>query len=275
MKLDLKKPLVFFDLETTGLNIGIDKIVEICLYKVNPDYTTEVYTEQLNPEMHIPESVSEIHGIYDKDVVNKPTFKQVAPIIADFLKGCDLAGYNLLKFDLPLLVEEFLRIDSDLDLREVKVIDVQNIFHKMEPRTLKAAYRFYCNESLENAHTAEADTIATFKILEAQVEKYQNTLSWDEKEREQGICPIENNVAKLAAYSTVGRNVDFAGHIVFNEKDEEVFNFGKHKGKSVEQIFTIEPSYYDWMMKADFPLYTKKVIHNIRLRMLSNKLSKR
>lgn len=275
MKLDLKKPLVFFDLETTGLNIGIDKIVEICLYKVNPDYTTEVYTEQLNPEMHIPESVSEIHGIYDKDVVNKPTFKQVAPIIADFLKGCDLAGYNLLKFDLPLLVEEFLRIDSDLDLREVKVIDVQNIFHKMEPRTLKAAYRFYCNESLENAHTAEADTIATFKILEAQVEKYQNTLSWDEKEREQGICPIENNVAKLATYSTVGRNVDFAGHIVFNEKDEEVFNFGKHKGKSVEHIFTIEPSYYDWMMKADFPLYTKKVIHNIRLRMLSNKLSKR
>ncbi|MBO4738351.1 MAG: ribonuclease H-like domain-containing protein [Bacteroidales bacterium] len=275
MKLDLKKPLVFFDLETTGLNIGIDKIVEICLYKVNPDYTTEVYTEQLNPEMHIPESVSEIHGIYDKDVVNKPTFKQVAPIIADFLKGCDLAGYNLLKFDLPLLVEEFLRIDSDLDLREVKVIDVQNIFHKMEPRTLKAAYRFYCNESLENAHTAEADTIATFKILEAQVEKYQNTLSWDEKEREQGICPIENNVAKLATYSAVGRNVDFAGHIVFNEKDEEVFNFGKHKGKSVEHIFTIEPSYYDWMMKADFPLYTKKVIHNIRLRMLSNKLSKR
>lgn len=264
MKLKLAKPLVFFDIEATGLNIGTDKIVQICFYKVMPDGSSSTYTTLINPEMHIPEQVSEIHGIYDKDVKDAPTFGQAARHISEFIKGCDLAGYNILKYDMPLLMEEFLRIGMEPDLRGVKMVDVQNIFHKMEPRTLRAAHRFYCGTDIENAHSADADTMATYRVLEAQVEKYENELSWDDKEREQGICPIKNDVAALAAYSAAGRNVDFAGHIVFNDKDEEVFNFGKHKGKTVREVFAMEPSYYSWMMNADFPLYTKKIITNIR-----------
>lgn len=264
MKLKLTKPLVFFDIEATGLNIGTDKIVQICFYKVMPDGSSSTYTTLINPEMHIPEQVSEIHGIYDKDVKDAPTFGEAARHISEFIKGCDLAGYNILKYDMPLLMEEFLRINMEPDLRGVKMIDVQNIFHKMEPRTLRAAHRFYCGTDIENAHSADADTMATYRVLEAQVEKYENVLSWDDKEREQGICPIKNDVSALAAYSAVGRNVDFAGHIVFNDNDEEVFNFGKHKGKTVREVFTMEPSYYSWMMNADFPLYTKKIITTIR-----------
>lgn len=264
MKLKLTKPLVFFDIEATGLNIGTDKVVQICFYKVMPDGSNSTYTTLINPEMHIPEQVSEIHGIYDKDVKDAPTFRQEAHHISEFIKGCDLAGYNILKYDMPLLMEEFLRIGMEPDLRGVKMVDVQNIFHKMEPRTLRAAHRFYCGEDIENAHSADADTMATYRVLEAQVEKYENVLSWDDKEREQGICPIKNDVAALAAYSAAGRNVDFAGHIVFNDRDEEVFNFGKHKGKTVREVFAMEPSYYNWMMNADFPLYTKKIITNIR-----------
>ena len=270
MKLKLTKPVVFFDIESTGLNIGSDKIVEICLLKVMPDNSVITKTERMNPMMPIPEQVSEIHGIYDKDVADKPTFAELGNSIREFIKGCDLAGYNLQKFDLPLLVEEFLRANMDLDLRGVKVVDVQNIFHRMEPRTLRAAYKFYCGEELINAHSAEADTVATFKILEAQLSRYENTVLLDENEQE--YIPIKNDVATLSAFSTSDRNVDFAGHIVFDKNDVEVFNFGKHKGISVESVFVKEPSYYDWMMKADFPLYTKKIIHNIRVRMLSNKL---
>lgn len=264
MKLKLTKPLVFFDIEATGLNIGTDKIVQICFYKVMPDGSSSTYTTLINPEMHIPEQVSEIHGIYDKDVKDAPTFGEAARHISEFIKGCDLAGYNILKYDMPLLMEEFLRINMEPDLRGVKMIDVQNIFHKMEPRTLRAAHRFYCGTDIENAHSADADTMATYRVLEAQVEKYENVLSWDDKEREQGICPIKNDVSALAAYSAAGRNVDFAGHIVFNDNDEEVFNFGKHKGKTVREVFAMEPSYYSWMMNADFPLYTKKIITTIR-----------
>jgi DNA polymerase-3 subunit epsilon len=273
MKLKLTRPIVFFDIESTGLLVGTDKIVEICLLKVMPDNSTITKTERINPQMHIPELVSELHGIYDKDVANKPIFKDLADSIRDFIKGCDLAGYNLIKFDLPLLVEEFLRAGMDLDLRGVRVVDVQNIFHRMEPRNLRAAHKFYCGEELVNAHSAEADTVATFKILEAQLSRYENTAIKDENERE--YIPIQNDINSLAAFSTNERHVDFAGHIVFDKNDVEVFNFGKHKGISVEQIFTREPTYYDWIMKADFPLYTKKIIHNIRLRMLGNKLGSR
>ena len=270
MRLNLTKPIVFFDIESTGLNIGSDRIVEICMFKVMPDNSTITKTELINPQIPIPEQVSELHGIYDKDVADKPSFTDMAASIRDFIKGCDVAGYNLQKFDLPLLVEEFLRAKIDLDLRGTRVVDVQNIFHRMEPRTLKAAYKFYCGEELVNAHSAEADTIATFKILEAQLSRYENTSVLDENDQE--CIPIKNDIATLSSFSTSDRNVDFAGHIVFDKNDVEVFNFGKHKGISVEQIFAKEPSYYDWMMKAEFPLYTKKIIHNIRIRMLSNKL---
>ena len=269
MKLQLKRPLVFFDLETTGVNVGVDKIVEISMLKVNPDQTEKVLTYRVNPEMHIPEEASRIHGIYDKDVADQPNFKTLAPQIISFISNCDLAGYNLLKFDVPLLVEEFLRNDFNFDLRGVQIIDVQNIFHKMEPRTLSAAYRFYCGETLENAHTAEADTIATFKVLEAQLDRYKDVPYVDHDE--EVASPVKNDVNALALFSSGSRNVDLVGHIVFNENDEEVFNFGKHKGKKVEDVFKIEPNYYDWMMKADFPLYTKKIISSIRLRALSQK----
>ena len=271
MKLNLSRPLVFFDLETTGINVGTDKILEISMLKVMPDHTTHLRTELINPGMHIPVEVSKIHGIYDKDVVNKPQFEKLAPSILDFLKGCDLAGYNLLKFDIPLLVEEFLRIGMDFDLRGIHIIDVQNIFHRMEPRNLRAAYMFYCKKTLENAHTAEADTVATFEILQSQLDCYKDKAYVDEEENV--TYPIQNNVADLALFSTPNRNVDLMGHIVFDENDREIFNFGKHKGKTVEQVFMVEPNYYDWMMKADFPLDTKKIIHSIRLRMLGSKLA--
>jgi len=270
MNLHLTRPLVFFDLETTGLTIGIDKIVEICMLKVMPDNTTVTKTLLINPQMHIPELVSELHGIYDKDVADKPTFKEVATEIRNFIKGCDLAGYNVQKFDVPLLLEEFLRIGMDVDMRGTRLVDVQNIFHRMEPRNLKAAYKFYCGEELENAHSAEADTVATYKVLLSQLKKYENTVVVDENDLE--TIPIKNDVALLSAFSTSNRNVDYAGHIVFDKNDVEVFNFGKHKGVSVEAVFAKEPPYYDWIMKADFPLYTKKIVSNIRLRMLSNRL---
>ncbi|MBO4281611.1 MAG: 3'-5' exonuclease [Bacteroidales bacterium] len=261
MKLQLRRPLVFFDLETTGVNIGTDRIVEISMVKIMPDQTEIVRTHRVNPCRHIPIEASRIHGIYDKDVQNEPDFKTLAPEVAAFLKDCDLAGYNLLKFDVPLLMEEFMRVDFDFSLRGVKIVDVQNIFHKMEPRTLSAAYRFYCGERLENAHTAEADTIATLRVLEAQLDRYKDTPYIDKDEVES--FPVVNDVDKLAAFSTGGRNVDLAGHIVLNDNDEEVFAFGKHKGETVRSVFRKERNYYDWMMKAEFPLYTKKVITQI------------
>jgi DNA polymerase III subunit epsilon len=270
MNLNLTKPLAFFDLETTGINVGSDRIVEISILKVNTDNTKEVRTWRVNPEMPIPEFSSKIHGIYDKDVADCPTFKTLAPQLAVFLESCDLAGYNSNKFDVPVLVEEFLRAEVDFDLKNRRLIDVQNIFHLMEPRNLGAAVKFYCNKPLENAHSAEADVTATYEVFLAQLQKYENTECEDGKGN--FYKPVQNDMNVLSQLTTRGKCADLAGRIVFNDKGVEVFAFGKHKDKSVEEIFTKEPSYYNWMMNGDFPLYTKKIITQIRLRTMSGKL---
>ena len=258
MNLQLSRPLVFFDLETTGLNIGKDKIVEICMLKVNPDGTQEEKNMRLNPERHIPEETSAIHGIYDADVKDAPTFAMVADDILKFFEDCDIAGFNSNKFDIPLLAEEFLRIGKRFDMRGRSVIDVQQVFHKMEPRNLIAAYKFYCGKDLVDAHSANADTRATFEVLDAQVAKYKDSTYED---RNGAVThPVTPFVKDLDKFTRVNRNVDFAAHIVLNDKDVEVFNFGKHKGESVKEVFKKEPAFYSWMMKADFPLYTKEVI---------------
>ena len=251
MNLKLTKPICFFDLETTGVNVGADRIVEIAVLKIMPDKTRQIKTKRVNPEMPIPEVASKIHGIYDEDVKDAPTFKQIAHEIANFMNGSDLAGYNSNKFDVPLLAEEFLRAEIPFDVRGRRLIDVQNIFHKMEQRTLNAAYKFYCNKEIENAHNAEADIVATFEVLLAQLERYPD---------------LQNDMDYLHEFSCNNSNVDLAGRIIFNESKQEVFNFGKHKGRTVDEVFKIEPSYYDWMMKGDFPLQTKQVITSIRLR---------
>jgi DNA polymerase-3 subunit epsilon len=252
MKLNLKNPLVFFDLETTGINISKDRIVEISLLKVYPNGKEEIRSYRINPEMHIPEESTAIHGITDEDVKDCPTFKQLAKTLTDFLEGCDMAGFNSSRFDVPMLAEEFLRAGVDFDMSKRKFVDVQIIFHKKEQRTLEAAYRFYCDKELENAHSAEADAVATYEVLKSQLEKYPD---------------LENDINVLSKeFSSFNNNVDFAGRIVFNEKGVEVFNFGKHKGKSVAEVFKNEPSYYAWMMEGDFPLNTKQVITKIRLR---------
>jgi len=264
MKLNLTKPLAIFDLETTGTNVGTDRIVEISIIKVNPDGKEEVMTRLVNPGIPIPAEVTAIHGINDDKVKNEPTFAELAPVLSQFLNNCDLGGYNSNKFDIPLLVEEFLRADIDFDLKGRRFVDVQNIFHKMEPRTLKAAYRFYCNQDLINAHSAEADTRATYEILLSQLDRYENA----EYTSNEGVVskPIVNDVKALHEFSFHNRNADLVGHLIFNQKNQEVFNFGKNKGKVVEEVFSNEPSYYDWMMKSDFPLSTKKVITAIKLR---------
>jgi len=251
MKLELKRPIIFFDLETTGINLQSDRIVEICYIKVFPNGNEECKTLRVNPEMHIPEEASAVHGIFDKDVANCPTFRELATNIAKDFKGCDLAGFNSNRFDIPLLAEEFLRAGTDIDLRKSHFVDVQTIFHKKEQRTLSAAYKFYCDANLEDAHSAEADTRATFEVLKKQLDKYDD---------------LKNDVNFLSEFSSFTRNVDFAGRIIYNEKDEEVFNFGKHKGKRVIDVMRAEPSYYDWMMNGDFSLHTKKVLTEIRLR---------
>ena len=265
MNLNLTKPLAFFDLETTGINVGSDRIVEISIVRVNIDNSTDILTKKVNPTIPIPEFTSKIHGIYDKDVANCQTFKELAPQLSKFLNNCDLAGFNSNKFDVPVLVEEFLRADIDFDLRNRKLIDVQNIFHIMEPRNLTAAYKFYCDKPLINAHSAEADTIATYEIFKAQLDKYQNTEVEDEKGNK--FNPVKNDMNVLSALTNRTKNADLAGRIVFNENNIEVFNFGKHKDKAVTEVFTKEPSYYNWMMQGDFPLYTKKIITQIRLSM--------
>lgn len=265
MHLNLTKPLAFFDLETTGVNVGSDRIVEISVIRVNIDNSTDILTKRVNPGMPIPESSSKIHGIYDKDVADCQTFKELAPQLAQFLNNCDLAGFNSNKFDVPVLVEEFLRADIDFDLKNRKLIDVQNIFHIMEPRNLSAAYKFYCDKPLLNAHSAEVDTIATYEIFKAQLERYHEMEVMDDKGNK--TIPVKNDMAVLSALTARSRNADLAGRIVFNEKGEEVFAFGKHKDKPVREIFEKEPSYYSWMMQGDFPLYTKKIITQIRLSM--------
>lgn len=265
MQLNLTKPLAFFDLETTGISVGGDRIVEISIVRVNIDNSTDILTKKVNPGIPIPEFSSKIHGIYDKDVVDCPNFKELAPQLASFLTNCDLAGFNSNKFDVPFLVEEFLRSDIDFDLRNRKLIDVQNIFHMMEPRNLTAAYKFYCDKPLENAHSAEADTLATYEIFKAQLARYENTELVDDKGNT--YKPVKNDMSVLSTLTARTRNVDLAGRIVYNEKNIEVFNFGKHKDKSVKEVFEKEPSYYNWMMQGDFPLYTKKVLTQIRLSM--------
>jgi DNA polymerase-3 subunit epsilon len=265
MQLNLTKPLAFFDLETTGINVGSDRIVEISIVRVSLDNSTEILTKKVNPTIPIPEFSSKIHGIYDKDVAGCPTFKELAPQLAQFLTNCDLAGFNSNKFDVPVLVEEFLRADIDFDLRNRKLIDVQNIFHIMEPRNLSAAYKFYCDKPLHNAHSAEADTIATYEIFKAQLERYQGVEQVDDKGNK--TIPVKNDMAVLSTLTARNRNADLAGRIIFNDKDQEVFAFGKHKDKTVREVFEKEPSYYNWMMQGDFPLYTKKIITQIRLSM--------
>ncbi len=251
MNLNLKRPIVFFDLETTGVDTSRDRIVEISMIKVNPDGSEEVKTRRLNPEMPIPPESTAVHGITDEDVKDCPTFARIAKSLEEFLQGCDFGGFNSNRFDLPVLVEEFLRVGIDVDFKRRRFIDVQNIFHKKEQRTLVAAYKFYCDRDLNDAHSAEADTRATYEVLKAQLDRYPD---------------LANDVDALADFSARGETVDYAGRILRNEKGMEIFGFGKYKGRSVEEIFRIEPSYYDWMMKGDFPLYTKKVITEIRLR---------
>lgn len=252
MKLNLRKPLIFFDLETTGLNIMTDRIIEIAYLKVFPNGDEESRKMRINPEMPIPAASTEIHHITDDDVRDCPTFKQVAQMLANVFKGCDIAGYNSNNFDVPFLAEEFLRADVDSVFLNSRFIDVQVVFHKMEKRTLEAAYRFYCNAELTDAHSADSDTKATYEVLKAQLDRYPE---------------LQNDVEFLSKFTTFNRNVDYAGRIVYNDNGVEVFNFGKHKGKPVEQVLREEPSYYSWMMNGDFPLYTKKVLTSIRLRM--------
>ena len=252
MKLNLKNPLVFFDLETTGTNINADRIVEICYLKVYPNGNEESKTLRINPEMHIPEASSAIHGIYDADVADCPTFKDVAKKIAADIEGCDLAGFNSNRFDIPVLAEEFLRAGVDVDLMRRKFVDVQVIYHKLEQRTLSAAYKFYCGKNLEDAHTAEAETRATYEVLKAQLDHYPEVL--------------ENDIAFLSNYSSFNKNVDFAGRIVYNEQGVEVFNFGKYKGMSVAEVLKRDIGYYGWIMQGDFTLNTKNVLTKIRLR---------
>ncbi len=269
MELNLTKPIVFIDLETTGLNIATDRIIELAAIKIEPDGRKTQLLEIVNPEKPIlPESTA-FHGFRDEDVKDKPTFKEIAHKLSEFIKGCDLAGYNSNKFDIPLLAEEFLRAGVDFDMKNRNLIDVQNIFYRMEQRTLKAAYRFYCNKELVNAHSALADIEATYEILKAQLSKYEGA---DFEDLFGKISkPIVNDMKKIADFTNFHKNADLAGQIIFNEKGEEVFNFGKYKGKSVEKTFEKEPPYFDWIMNADFPLYTKKVIQQIRLRKLNTK----
>lgn len=264
MELKLNKPIVFFDLETTGVNVGTDKIVEIAMLKISINGKEEVKTYRINPGIHIPEFTSVIHGIYDEDVADKPTFKELGGEISSFIGNSDLGGYNCLKFDVPMLVEEFLRAGLDFEVKGRSIIDVQNIFHKMEPRTLKAAHKFYCGEDFENAHSAEADIIATYNVLKAQLDRYQG-VSYKAKNGSIST-PITSNVKELSEFTCQINSADLVGQIVFNDKGEEVFNFGKYKGVTVEKVLTTEPQYYDWMMKSDFPLYTKKVLTAIKLR---------
>jgi len=261
MRLSLSRPIVFFDVETTGLNIGKDKIIELAMLKIYPDGSEAEKVWRINPEMPISKEAEAVHGISSADLKYEPVFAAIADEVLSFFDNCDIAGYNSNKFDLPLLVEEFLRADKDFDLRDKKCIDVQNIFHKMEPRNLSAAYRFYCQKELTDAHQALADTRATFEILKGQLDKYEGKTHEDAKTGR--TTTLENCVKLLSDFSRENRTVDFAGHIIFNENDEEVFNFGKYKGVPVHKVFKIEPPYYDWMMKADFPLYTKKIITRI------------
>ncbi|MAD97044.1 MAG: DNA polymerase III subunit epsilon [Flavobacteriaceae bacterium] len=261
MNLELQKPLVFFDLETTGVNIGTDRIVEIAILKVHPNGNKESYTWLVNPEIEIPAEATAVHGITNEKVVTEPTFKELASKVNEIIKDCDLAGFNSNRFDIPLLAEELMRAGIDFDMSNRKAIDVQVIFHKKEQRNLSAGYEFYCGKVLEDAHSATADTNATFEILEAQIEKYED---------------LENTVEALSEFSSHSKRADFAGFILYNDQKQEIFSFGKYKGRLVEDVLKENPGYNSWMQNADFPLYTKKVLQNIaeRLRNPNAHLSK-
>ena len=249
MKLNLKRPIIFFDLETTGLDIAKDRIVELCYIRVEPNGNEEARSMRINPEMHIPEVASSVHGITDDDVKDCPTFADVAPQLAATFEGCDLAGFNSNRFDLPLLAEEFMKAGVNIDLSHVQAIDVQNIYHKLEKRTLAAAYKFYCGRDLENAHSALADTQATYEVLQAQLDHYPNDL--------------QNDVDFLAEFSRMNRNIDFAGRFVYDESGKELINFGKYKGKAIKDVLS---GYYSWIMQGDFTLNTKQVLTKLRLK---------
>lgn len=252
MKLNLKRPIIFFDLETTGLDIAKDRIVELCYIRVEPNGNEEARSMRINPEMHIPEAASSVHGITDDDVKDCPTFADVAPQLAATFEGCDLAGFNSNRFDLPLLAEEFMKAGVNIDLSHVQAIDVQNIYHKLEKRTLAAAYKFYCGRDLENAHSALADTQATYEVLQAQLDHYPNDL--------------QNDVDFLAEFSRMNRNIDFAGRFVYDESGKELINFGKYKGKAIKDVLSRNPGYYSWIMQGDFTLNTKQVLTKLRLK---------
>lgn len=257
MQLKLNKPICFFDLETTGTNVASDRIVEISILKVFPNGNRESHTWRVNPEQPIPKQSSDIHGITDEMVANEPTFRELAPRVHELLKDSDLAGFNSNRFDIPLLAEEMLRAEIDFDLKKAAAVDVQTIFHKKEKRTLEAAYQFYCDKELNNAHSAEADTIATYEVLCAQLERYND---------------LENDINFLSSFSAHRNFADFAGFIGYDKEGDEIFAFGKHKGRKVEEILDEEPGYFGWLLNADFPLYTKKVLTRIRLSRFNSKL---
>ncbi len=254
----LHRPIVFFDIEATGLSITKDRIVQISLLKIFPNGQEESKTFTVNPGIPIPPEVVAIHGITDDMVKDKPGFKTVAKEIHSFMNDCDLSGFNLLKFDVPMLLEEFIRVEMDFDIEERHIVDVQAIYHKMEQRTLVAAYKFYCEKELENAHDAEADTKATFEVFKAQLQRYKD---------------LKKDLPGIIEFLGVNNRVDLEGRIVKNEKGEEVFNFGKHKGKKVTQVFENEPSYYNWILDGEFSGYTKKVVQRIKLKMLKDRFS--
>ena len=256
MKLNLTCPVVFFDLETTGTDINKDRIVEICYLKVWPNGNEDAHTMRINPDMHIPEEASKVHGIYDDDVKDCPTFKEVAKNIAKDFEGADIAGFNSNRFDVPLLAEEFLRADVDIDLARHRFIDVQVIFHKKEQRTLSAAYKFYCGKNLEDAHTALADTRATYEVLKAQLDKYPD---------------LQNDMKFLSDYSSFTKNVDFAGRMAYDDNGAEVFNFGKYRGQLVKDVLAKDPGYYSWILNSEFTLNTKAALTRIRVREMMNK----
>lgn len=255
MNLQLERPIVFIDLETTGINVSTDKIVEIAMVKIAPDGSKTIKRKLVNPEMIIPDAVIAIHGITNEMIKEAPSFKQVANEIKQFIEGADLGGYNSNRFDIPMLNEEFLRAGISVDIESKKLLDVQKVFHKMEQRTLKAAYKFYCDKNLEDAHSAEADAVATWEVLEAQVQRYPT---------------IGNTVASIVKFTGEDQIVDFAGRFIM-ENGVEIFNFGKHKGKKVVQVLKEEPQYYDWMMKGDFALHTKQKLTDILNRSITQK----
>jgi DNA polymerase-3 subunit epsilon len=269
MQLNLKRPIAFFDLETTGVNVANDRIVEIAIVKILPDGSKECKEKRINPGIPIPLESSLIHGIYDTDIADAPTFKAIGKSLAEFLKDCDLGGYNSNKFDIPVLMEEFLRAEIDFNLEGRNCVDVQNIFHQMEQRTLKAAYKFYCGKELINAHSALADIEATYEVFLAQIDRYKDA-EFTDKAGNKSV-PVVNDIKALNDFTTVTKNVDLAGRIVWNDKGVEVFNFGKHTGKPVAEVLKQEPSYYAWMQQGDFPLYTKKVLTRIKLKNLNTK----